>query len=157
MYYWIVYVYLLFWIILSENIKTETLFIGIIICLLVRGLNKNLMCKNKYFNFKNIARWISYTIVLIKEIVVSNLNVAKIVLSPKMIITPQIITINTKIKSNFHKAIYANSITLTPGTLTISLDNDNIIVHCLKEEFAKELPNSIFEKIILKVEEHIYE
>ena len=158
MYYWIVYLYLLFWIILSENAKVETICIGIIISLLVRSLNKDLMCCKKQLKFKkNIARWVYYIIMLIKEIVVSNLNVAKIVLSPKIIISPQIVTINTKIKSDFHKTIYANSITLTPGTLTISMDRDNITVHCLKEEFARELSNSTFEKIILKVEEDIYE
>ncbi len=158
MYYGIVYLYLLFWIVLSENVKAETLCIGIIISLLVTSLNKDLMCNNKQLNFrKNIVRWISYTIMLIKEILVSNFNVAKIVLSPKIVISPQIVTIKTKIKSDFHKTIFANSITLTPGTLTISMDRDKIAVHCLKDEFAKGLTNSAFEKIILKVEEDIYE
>jgi multicomponent Na+:H+ antiporter subunit E len=94
---------------------------------------------------------------LVKEILVSNFNVAKIVLSPKIVISPQIVIINTKIKSDFHKTIFANTMTLTPGTLTISMDEDEIIVHCLRDEFTKELTNSPFEKIILKVEENSYE
>ena len=95
--------------------------------------------------------------ILIKEIIVSNFHVAKIVLSPQIAISPQIVIIKTKIKSDFHKTIFANSITLTPGTLTISMDRDKITVHCLKDEFARGLTNSAFEKIILKVEEGIYE
>lgn len=158
MYYGIVYLYLLFWIVLSENANVETICIGIIISLLVRSLNKDLMCSNRQLNFKkSIVKWLSYTIILIKEIIVSNFNVAKIVLSPRIVISPQIVTINTKIKSDFLKTIFANSITLTPGTLTISMDSDKITVHCLKEEFASGLTNSIFEKIILEVEEDIYE
>ncbi|MGV8980326.1 Na+/H+ antiporter subunit E [Clostridium sp.] len=158
MYYGIVYLYLLFWIVISENAKVETICIGIIISLLVTRLNKDLICRNTKINFrKNIMQWIVYTIILIKEILVSNFSVAKIVLSPKLIISPQIVTINTKIKSDFHKTIFANSITLTPGTLTISMDADNITVHCLKDEFARGLINSAFEKIILKVEENTYE
>ena len=94
---------------------------------------------------------------MLKEIIVSNLNVAKIVLSPQIVISPQIVTIKTKIKSDFNKAIFANTITLTPGTLTISMDGDKIEVHCLKGEYSKELTNSAFEKIIMKVEEDIYE
>jgi len=158
MYYGIVYLFLLFWIVISEKLKIETICIGIIISLLVVSLNKDFVYSKKRLNFKkNTIRWISYTIILIKEIFISNFNVAKIVLSPKLIISPQIVIINTKIKSDFHKTIFANSITLTPGTLTISMDSDNITVHCLKEEFSRDLTNSVFEKIILKIEEDMYE
>ncbi|MBU3142053.1 Na+/H+ antiporter subunit E [Clostridium sp. CF012] len=158
MYYRTVILYLLFWIVLSENVRAETLCIGIIISLLVTSLNVNLVHSNRQLNFKrNILLWISYTIKLIKEILVSNFNVAKIVLSPQIVISPQVVIIRTKIKSDFHKTIFANSITLTPGTLTISLDRDKIVVHCLKDEFALGLTNSDFENVILKVEEGIYE
>lgn len=158
MYYEIVYLYLLFWIVISQNAKIETLCIGIIISLLVATLNKDLMGNNRKVNFrKNSILWISYTILMLKEILVSNLNVAKIVLSPKIVISPQIVTIKTKIKSDFHKTIFANTLTLTPGTLTISMDGDKIDVHCLKGEYSRDLTNSAFEKIILKVEEGIYE
>ncbi|MCJ7691652.1 MAG: Na+/H+ antiporter subunit E [Clostridiaceae bacterium] len=158
MYYGIVYLFLLFWIIISENAKVETICIGIIISLLVATLNKDLMHINRKLIFrKNSMLWIPYIILMLKEILVSNINVAKIVLSPKMIISPQMVTIRTKIKSDFNKTIFANTITLTPGTLTISLDRDIIAVHCLKGEYARDLTNSAFEKIILKVEEGIYE
>ncbi|MGH4119904.1 Na+/H+ antiporter subunit E [Clostridium sp.] len=158
MYYGIVYLYLLFWIVISENTKIETICIGIIISLLVATLNKDLMCINRKLNFrKNSMLWISYTFLMLKEILVSNINVAKIVLSPKMIISPQMVTIRTKIKSDFHKAMFANTITLTPGTLTISIDGDKTLVHCLKYEYSKELNNSAFEKLILKVEANSYE
>ena len=158
MYYRTVILYLLFWIVLSENVRAETLCIGIIISLLVTSLNVNLVHSNRQLNFKrNILLWISYTIKLIKEILVSNFNVAKIVLSPQIVISPQVVIIRTKIKSDFHKTIFANSITLTPGTLTISLNRDKIAVHCLKDEFTLGLTNLDFENVILKVEEGIYE
>ena len=158
MYYGIVSLYLLFWIIISENAKIETICIGIIISLLVVTLNKDLMSIHRKLNFRrNSGLWISYTTLMLKEILVSNINVAKIVLSPKIVISPQIITIRTKIKSDFNKTIFANTITLTPGTLTISMDEDKVLVHCLKGEYSKDLTNSTFEKIIMKVEEGIYE
>ncbi len=158
MFYGIICLYLLFWVVISANAKVETLCIGIIISLLVRTFNSDLMCGNRQLSFRrNIKAWIYYTILMLKEILVSNFNVAKIVLSPQIAISPQIVTINTQIKSDFHKAIFANTITLTPGTLTISIDGDEINVHCLKGEYSKGLTNSAFEKIILKVEEGIYE
>lgn len=157
MYYEIIFLYLLFWITLSQNVKAETLFIGIIISLLITILNKDLIGSKQLNIRKNILHWIFYTIILIKEIIVSNIHVAKIVLSRKIEISPQVVIIKTKIKSDFNKTVFANSITLTPGTLTISMDRDNIAVHCLKDEFAIGLTNSSFEKIILKIEEGIYE
>jgi multicomponent Na+:H+ antiporter subunit E len=158
MYYRIVFIYLLFWIVLIENAKVETICIGVIVSLLVAILNKDIFSSNLQLNFrKNIVRWISYTLLLIKEIIVSNINVAKIVLSPQISISPQIVIIKTKIKSDFHKMIFANSLTLTPGTITITMDRDEIAVHCLKAEFAIGITNSSFEKIILRVEEDIYE
>lgn len=158
MYYGIVYLYLLFWIVISENARIETLCIGIIISLLVTTLNKDLMSINRKLNFReNSILWISYTGLLLKEIIVSNINVAKIVLSPRIVISPQIVKVKTKIKSDFNRAIFANTITLTPGTLTVLMDGDEIFVHCLKGEFSKDLTNSAFEKKILKIEEGIYE
>lgn len=158
MYYRIVFAYLFFWIILTDNVKIETICVGLIISLLVISLNKNLMRSNIQLNFKkNILMWIYYIIMLVKEVVVSNFHVAKIVLSPKIEISPQVVIIQTKIKSDFHKTIFANSITLTPGTITISLDNNKITVHCLKQEFASSLTNTAFEKIILNIEGGNYE
>ena len=158
MYYGIVYLYLLFWMVLSENLTIEAFFIGIVISLLVTTLNKDIISDFKKINLrKNIISWVSYTLMLIKEILISNFNVAKIVLSPRMEISPTIVKIKTKIKSDFHKTIFANSITLTPGTLTISMNKDEIAVHCLKDEYAIGIMNSEFERLILKVEEDIYE
>ena len=158
MYYRIVILYLLFWVILFENAKAETLFIGLVISLLVLSLNKNLIFSKRNINFRrNTVSFICYVTILIKEILVSNFSVAKIVLSPQVIISPQIAIIKTKMKSDFHKMIFANSISLTPGTLTIAMDKDKITIHCLKDEFAKGITNSVFEKIILRVEETIYE
>ncbi|MGH4049951.1 MAG: Na+/H+ antiporter subunit E [Clostridium sp.] len=156
MYYGIVYLF--FWIVLSENFKVETICIGIIIGLLVRSFNKDWPYSNSPLKLKkNIILWIYYIIIFLKEMLVSNLHVAKIVLSPQIIISPQIVIIKTKIKSDFHKTIFANSTTLTPGTLTISIDEDKIAVHCLCDEFAEDITNSTFEKLILKIEEGIYE
>ncbi|MPN50037.1 Na(+)/H(+) antiporter subunit E [bioreactor metagenome] len=91
--------------------------------------------------------------ILIKEIFKSNFHVAKVVLSPKLNISPTIVTITTNLKSDFDKTILANSITLTPGTLTLDMTEEKLIIHCLEENSIKDLQNSIFENILLKKEE----
>lgn len=153
--YRVIGLYILFWIILSQNINIEVLSIGILICAAVAAFNKDLLRDNneKNFTLENIILWIKYLGILLKEIIISNFDVAKIVLSPQMKISPQLINYKTKIKYDFYRMIFANSITLTPGTITVLMEDEKMLVHCLKKESAKDISNSKFEKIILKVEE----
>lgn len=68
---------------------------------------------------------------LIKEIVVANIDVAKAILGLTDAIRPSVFTIKASQRSDLGKTIYANSITLTPGTVTIGLDGDELTIHAL--------------------------
>ena len=68
---------------------------------------------------------------LLKEIVVANLEVARVILSPRMPISPQMLRVPCGPKTPLGQALYANSITLTPGTITLDLRNDSVLVHAL--------------------------
>lgn len=72
---------------------------------------------------------------LLKEIIVSNINVAKVILSPKMKIQPQTFTVKSSQLSDIGRTTYANSITLTPGTITITMTagRDTFDVHALTD------------------------
>ncbi|MCT4606181.1 MAG: Na+/H+ antiporter subunit E [Marinisporobacter sp.] len=145
-----------FWLILAETINIERLWIGMIICLGVYAFNKELEISDSgkcFQNFKKVSCCITYLFILIKEIVVANFQVAKIILSPKMNISPEIVRFHSKLKSDFYRTILANSITLTPGTITVFMEGDELIVHCLKKEYIEDVLNSKFEKILLKIEE----
>lgn len=67
---------------------------------------------------------------LLKEMLLSSIGVAKLVLTPKKL-EPKILKVKTGIKSNIGKVIFANSITLTPGTFTIDIEKDSVLVHYL--------------------------
>lgn len=154
--YGLLVIYVLFWLILAENFNIDRLAIGVLICLGVSIFNKELLTKNKrskYLLMTNIKYTVLYIWILIKEIFKSNFHVAKIVLSSKLNISPTIVTITTNLKSDFDKTILANSITLTPGTITLDMTEDKLIIHCLEEESIKDLQNSSFENILLKKEE----
>lgn len=154
--YKLFWLYVLFWLILAQTFRIEAVGVGILVCTVVFIFNKPLVNTNdsnnnlSIYNIKNSFLYIS---VLIKEIFKSNFHVAKIVLSPKLNISPSIVTINTKLKSELNKTILANSITLTPGTLTLNMNEDKLIVHCLDIESANGLVNNSFEDILLKKEE----
>ncbi|AHM57820.1 hypothetical protein EAL2_808p03150 (plasmid) [Peptoclostridium acidaminophilum DSM 3953] len=93
-----------------------------------------------------------YVILLLKEVVAANVAVARIVLSRNMDVSPAVVSFESRLKSDFLRTILANSITLTPGTITIDMQEGKYTVHCLREEFGKGLGNSRFEEILLKIE-----
>lgn len=76
---------------------------------------------------------------LLKEIFVSNIYVCRLILSPAMPISPTVIALRSSQSSDLARVIFANSITLTPGTVTIDVDGDITEVHAITEEAARSL------------------
>ncbi len=70
-----------------------------------------------------------YIPVFIFKLVLANIDIAYRVLSPKLPINPGIVKVPTKLKSDFGKFVLANSITLTPGTLSLDVEDDHVLVH----------------------------
>ena len=89
---------------------------------------------------------------LLREIVKANWQVLRLIWSPRLEVEPELHTFHTKVKSDFGKAILANSITLTPGTITVHVRDDLFMVHCLDRELAEVLEDSEFEKRLEKME-----
>ncbi|HAM47470.1 MAG TPA: hypothetical protein DIT40_02760 [Alphaproteobacteria bacterium] len=79
---------------------------------------------------------IGYWVWLFKEIVVANLNVARLILRPRMPLSPNFFNAPASQKSDLGKVVFANSITLTPGTVAIEVQGDSILVHTLSADFA---------------------
>lgn len=80
----------------------------------------------------------SYLPYLAKEIVVSNIDVAKMILSKDMNLKRNMIEVSADQKTSLGKVVLANSITLTPGTVSVKLEDDRILVHALSFEGAEE-------------------
>jgi multicomponent Na+:H+ antiporter subunit E len=76
---------------------------------------------------------------LLWEIVKANIDVAKIVLDPELPISPQVFTVEASQVDDLGRVIYANSITLTPGTVSIDVKHATIQVHALTQELADSL------------------
>ncbi|MBN2300311.1 MAG: Na+/H+ antiporter subunit E [Acholeplasmataceae bacterium] len=94
-----------------------------------------------------------YLPVFIWKLILANFDVAKRVLSPKIPLNPGIVKIQTDLKGDFGKLTLANSITLTPGTLSIDIIDDYIYVHAIdikghNAEENKTLISGPFEKIL---------
>jgi len=97
-------------------------------------------------------RSIGYWIWLLKEIVVSNFHVAKVILSPKMPIRPHLIDVKASQASELGHAIYANSITLTPGTVTVDVEKGILHVHALTQHTADGLKTGEMDRRVDEME-----
>jgi len=99
---------------------------------------------------KVFLRFIGYTPWLIWEIIKANFHLLYLVLHPRMkeLIDPHIFTFQTNLKSDIAIATLANSITLTPGTITVTADSDGVFrVHAIDRESAEALPGTMLKKV----------
>jgi len=83
---------------------------------------------------KKLAYIVKYLLIFVVELVKSNIDVALRVLNPKMPINPEIVAFKTSLKSEMGRLILANTITLTPGTLTVDVIEDTYYIHWLNSE-----------------------
>ena len=122
---------MLVWLALTSTVNLQELTAGIIISLILSlVLSKNyLELGLPPLSIKRIFFSIVYILVLLLEIVRANFDVAYRVIHPKMPIKPGIVTIKTSLKQDIAKLILANSITLTPGTFTLDILGDTLLVH----------------------------
>lgn len=145
-----------FWLILNGRITTEIVLMGLVFAAVVYAFALKFMGltwqKEKSF-WKHFGWGIQYLLILIKEIVIANVTVLKIVLSPRSEIHPVIVSFDAPLKSHLLQVILADSITLTPGTITVRLYEEKFEVHCLDESLAAGLNDSIFVKMLKKWEE----
>ena len=148
---------LLFWIILNGKITAEILIFGIVFATAIFWA----MCKfldyspkNDLLVSKNIIWILTYFVVLVIEIFKSAITVYKKVYSRKIEVQPQIIFFDVDIKSEFLRFVLANSITLTPGTITVDVDENHFCVHALDYTLAEGIEDSVFIKILKKMEEN---
>jgi multicomponent Na+:H+ antiporter subunit E len=89
---------------------------------------------------------------LLLEIVKSNIDVAKIILSRDLPMRPHIIRTPTSQRTDVGRVIFANSITLTPGTITLAIRGDEIVVHALADEFAEGLETGEMDRRVCAME-----
>lgn len=78
--------------------------------------------------------FIKYVYILLKDVVLSTIQMVKIIFSKKIDINPGTMTINTSKLDNQEKVLFANLITMTPGTFVIAVDGDNFLIHALNRD-----------------------
>ncbi len=130
-----------FWMLLSGKFDAFHLTLGAICCTLVAYLFHDLLFANvRVGDMRTVAaRFIAYIPWLIQQIVLSNIHVASLVLRRRMPIDPQIVKFKTKLETDISCVALANSITLTPGTITMDIKDGVFYVHAVSQKVAEEL------------------
>ena len=108
--------------------------------------------KQELLALRLLPQGIGYFFVLVKEIVKANCVMIPLIVSPKYEVEPVLVTFRTDLKSNLAKTVLANSITMTPGTITVELTEDEFKVHCLDKEMAEGLADSDFVRLLRRME-----
>ena len=145
------------WFILSGYLKTNLLVLGAISCVLVTIIAMKMrvyLSNNERLNF--VIRMPLYLPWLFKEILKSNLHVASKILRAKPDIQPNTLSIKPSQNTNTGIALHANSITLTPGTISIDYDGNRILVNALTEHTAQGIIDGDIDKQVSKVEGTIH-
>jgi len=101
---------------------------------------------------KKMPVLIAYFFLLVKEIIVANFQMIKIVLRKKLDVHPVMVKIKVPLKTRLARVILANSITLTPGTITAELEDDELTIHCIDTSFSEGMENSSFVKMLERLE-----
>jgi multicomponent Na+:H+ antiporter subunit E len=99
----------------------------------------------------NLPFAVLYFLNLIREIILSSLHVARVILNPGRHPDPVLIEFDSGLSGTLPNVILANSITLTPGTYTVGLQGDHFTVHCLVPEFADGMGDSSFVRLLRRL------
>lgn len=131
----------IFWLLLSGHFEPLLLALGVISVALTVFLVKRMnVIDHESYPLHLSAQLPGFFFYLLKEIVLANIDVVRRILKPgKNSISPQLFEVSLPQQSNLGRVIYANSITLTPGTVSLVLTDKSIVVHGLSKEVAESL------------------
>ncbi|MCL0037237.1 Na+/H+ antiporter subunit E [Dehalococcoidia bacterium] len=142
--FWLTFILLLFgfWVLLSGQMDMMHLGLGLVCSLLVALFSHDLLIKDSGGILRPLViliRFIPYLGWLVFQIIIANINVARLVLDPRLPLRPGIIKLNSRLKSDVAQTTLANSITLTPGTMTVDVVGGDFYIHCLAIEDEEKI------------------
>ena len=147
--------FFLMWVIFNGQLTAEIAVFGVVIA----GIMYWFLCK--FFNYsprydlflcKKAPLLIQYLLTLVWEILKANLTVFRLIYTAEYELEPAVVHFRTDLRTTFARVLLANSITLTPGTITVSLTKNEYTVHCLDKELAESISSSVFVKLLTKIE-----
>lgn len=149
------FVFLLLWVVFNGRVTAEILAVGAVLSaafqwFVCRYLGRTLEDEKK--TLRRLPQLAKYVLVLLYEIFKANFDVIRLILSPSQEVEPQLVEVRTDLRENSLRAMLANSITLTPGTITVRIMSGYLQVHCLDRSLAEGLDDSSFLRLLRRME-----
>ncbi|WP_198263702.1 Na+/H+ antiporter subunit E [sulfur-oxidizing endosymbiont of Gigantopelta aegis] len=144
------------WLLLTASFKGDELITGFVVAAFISSITaKNLSILNGMnLSPKSPIALVRYLVYFMIELVKANLDLASRVLSKKIPLDPTMIEIKTSMQSELGRLLLANSITLTPGTLSVDVKGERILVHWIDCYQKADLVQAT-EKIAQGFERHL--
>ncbi len=127
-----------FWVLLNGKWNLEIAIVGLIVCAALYAFMVAFMGyspKKEWQLVIRLPKIVGYFFYLVKEIFLSAWATMKLIWSPEKEIEPRVTSFRTRLKTDAGKVVLANSITMTPGTITVDVQDDLFLIHCLDESF----------------------
>jgi multicomponent Na+:H+ antiporter subunit E len=138
------FVLFLVWLLLVGTLSWSEIFVGIVVAAFTAFLSSNhlVFIDNLKFKWAMPLHVLRYLQVFVVALLRANIDLARRVLSPRLPINPALVEVQTQLKSPLGKLILANSITLTPGTLTVDVVGDHLQVHWVDSTPGEDLEHA---------------
>ena len=148
--------FFLVWVVFNGRLTLEIALFGAavagaVFCFVCKFMDYSMSKELRFYRL--IPAFAQYLYYLVKEIIAANLAVSQMILTRKEQMEPVIVHVHTELKSETARMILANSITLTPGTITVSLTDDDLLVHCLDKSLSGGMEDSVFTRLLKRMEE----
>ena len=149
------FLYFILWIIFNGKVTLEICLFGIVIASAVFAFTCKFMdysIAREKMAIRRVFKMLHYICVLVIEIVKANFAVIHLILSEKEEVEPVLVSFEANMKTTVAKAFLANAITLTPGTITVTLEGSRYLVHCLDESMSEGMDHSVFVELLEDLE-----
>lgn len=144
-----------FWLLLCGKLTVEICLLGIAITGFMAVFLSKLFgyrIQTDLRILRKVPLFLIYVLILLWEIVKANYSVCRYILFRKYKVTPTLVTFHTDLKTGLGRFLLANSITLTPGTITVRVNENELTVHCLDQSMLDTSPDGVFQRWIRKLE-----
>lgn len=149
-------IYFLLWIIFNGNFTLEICLLGLVIAAVLLAFSckfMNYSLAKEWKLYRNLFLFLRYCRLLVKEIIKANMSAMHMILTQEEEIEPVLVSFHSDLKTQMGKALLANAITLTPGTITVTLEDAEYTVHCLDESMAEGIEENELTECIRQFEE----
>jgi len=148
--------FFLVWVVFNGRLTWEIAFFGVAVAAAVFAFVCRFMdysLQKELCFYRRMPVFFQYLYCLVKEIVTANIAVCRMILTRKEQMEPVIVHVHAALKTETARVILANSITLTPGTITVSMTEDDLLVHCLDKSLSEGMEYCVVVRLLQKLEE----